>query len=968
MKETIGGPKALARPGDYIIENDQIRVSILGNRPSMGNHTEGGSILDADLQRRNPRYSKGHGNDRLSEIFTSVNLEVARIRGDAGEVKIVQTGKGGGEARICTVGDGRGFISMLDALSGFLGVFRLRTDYILTPGSPALHIRTYVDPSMTVTCDEDMPASLPVRYQDTAIPLIETIMNGGYAAGDFTLFGGAVDVFVPGVGFDEASYVNDLMKDGVNTFVTPIVASYLAGSADGVSYAFMADKGSLSIPMFTGSQTAGFGGYLTAEDLAEGQPFHYDRWLSVGHGDVGTAVEGVLAATGRKRGRIEGWIVERGTGMSLSGVHVFAYKPGEQGPWIQWTSDVGDDTTADGSFGGALPPGRYDLVVHAPGRPASTRVPVTVRQGKTIKVVLESPQPASVAFEIVDETGRLIPAKVSFFTTSGEDVRRPDLGDGRIGGHPAEVTFAPYGTGEVVLPPGNYYAVASRGIEYEIDISHSFELTRDGHVDLDFGLVRSVDTTGWIAADFHVHAMSSPDSGVKLTDRVATFVSEGVEFLASSDHDAITDYRPVIADMDLERWLSSAPGIEVTTIELGHFLGFPLLWDPMADAGGALDWTDLEPREILDGIIDLGAPGGGEPVTFVAHPRDGLLGYFDQYGFDPYAGAPGQAVADPGFLQSGLNDLISSQQFTLGIDAMEILNAKRFEMIRTPTEAELRRAMQDAGSLSTYDILSRTMAEQDALKQGIYTLGEDMEGPLDDWFTLLNLGYRVTALGNSDTHSKTKTEAGCPRNYVQAPTDEPGLLDATSIADAVREGRVVASYGPFIRFSANAWANGPGSTVVDDGQVSLYIEVQSPGWFNVDRVELYENGTLIHEWEIEAPNVDVVNLATEILVTPNKDSWYVVIALGDDDMAPVFTPVDLMPIQLQDIVEGALGEIDIGFDLSGVVGGGAPVPRTFPIHPFALTNPIWIDRDGDGFDPPGLPDWLVHPTPLEEEG
>jgi hypothetical protein len=967
MKETIGGPKSLARPGDFIIENDMIRVAILGERPSMGNHTEGGSILDADLQRRNPRYSKAKANDRLSEVFASVNLEVARIRHDEGEVKIVSKGGNGQSARICTTGDGRGFITMLDALSGFLGEFRIRTDYILAPGSGAIEIRSYVDPSKTVTCDEPMPASLPVRYQDESIPLIEIIMAGGFATGDFTLFGGAVDVFVPGVGFDEATYVNELTKQGVNTFVDPIVAPYLAGSADGVSYAFMADKGSLSIPVFTGSQTAGFGGYLTGDDLAEGQPFHYVRWLSVGHGDVGTALNGVLAATKRKRGHVQGWIVEKGTGLPLSDVHVFAYKPGADGPWAQWTTDVGDDTSKDGSFGGDLPTGRWDLVVHAPGRPEGVKVPITVRKNKTVQVVLESPQPGSVSFEIMDETGRLLPGKVSFFSADGRDVRRPDLGDGRIGGHPAEVTFAPYGTGHIVLPPGTYYAVASRGTEYEVDISHTFELKRDGHVSLDFGLIHSVDTSGWISADFHVHAMPSPDSGVSLEDRVATFVSEGVEFLASSDHDAITDYAPVIGAMDLQRWLSSTPGIEVTTIELGHFLGFPLLWDPMADAGGALDWTDLEPSEILDGIVDLGAPGLGEPVVFVAHPRDGLLGYFDQYGLDPFDGTPNNPKVDPGFLQAGLNELISTEQFTLNLDAMEVLNAKRFEMIRTPTEAELRRAIENPASLTTYDILSRTMEEQQALMDGVYTLGDGMIGPLDDWFTLLNLGYRITALGNSDTHSKTTTEAGCPRNFVQSPTDDPALLDAGSIADAVKEGRVVASYGPFIRFSVNEWANGPGTTVIDNDRISLYIEVQSPGWFDVDRVELYENGTLIHEWEINTPNDDVVNLATEVQHTPEKDSWYVVVALGDDDMSPVFTPVDLMPIQLQDIVEGALGEIDIGFDLSGLVGGGAPVPRTFPIHPFAVTNPVFVDKAGDGFDAPGIPEWLVHPTPLEEE-
>ena len=44
-------------------------------------------------------------------------------------------------------------------------------------------------------------------------------------------------------------------------------------------------------------------------------------------------------------------------------------------------------------------------------------------------------------------------------------------------------------------------------------------------------------------------------------------------------------------------------------------------------------------------------------------------------------------------------------------------------------------------------------------------------------------------------------------------------------------------------------------------------------------------------------------------MTPQQDSWYVVIAMGNDDLAPVFTPVDIMPVQLQDIVDGAVAEI-----------------------------------------------------------
>ena len=66
-------------------------------------------------------------------------------------------------------------------------------------------------------------------------------------------------MFTPGVGFDEDSFVAELAEQGVNTFASPIVVDYLAGTADGVSYAIMADQGRLFVPLFTSSQTAAFG-------------------------------------------------------------------------------------------------------------------------------------------------------------------------------------------------------------------------------------------------------------------------------------------------------------------------------------------------------------------------------------------------------------------------------------------------------------------------------------------------------------------------------------------------------------------------------------------------------------------------------------------------------------------------------------------------------------------------------------
>ena len=162
------------------------------------------------------------------------------------------------------------------------------------------------------------------------------------------------------------------------------------------------------------------------------------------------------------------------------------------------------------------------------------------------------------------------------------------------------------------------------------------------------------------------------------------------------------------------------------------------------------------------------------------------------------------------------------------------------------------------------------------------------------------------------------------------------------------------------------WIDGQpiGSDIVSAGPIEITIEAQAPSWMDLDRVELYENGTLIKEFLLE-DSKDPYRFATSFEHQPTKDSWYVVIASGDGDMAPVFTPVEIPVIDLQLIVIEALTAIN---GVSQFLEPAVPIPRMFPIHPYAITNPIWVDQSGDGFDAPGLPPWLKPPIePASEE-
>jgi hypothetical protein len=961
LTDGIGGIKALAQPGDILLENDRVRFAIAGERISFGPGIDGGSILDADLRRAGSQWSGGHGNDRLSELVSTVNLFVPGVVAEGGTVSILEDT---GEAAIVRVSAPMTpFLDLVKPLVSTGGGVRpgwVVTDYILRPKEQWLTIRTTVG---LAAAEIQPPIDGPVvPGLEGPESIVGQALLGGLALGDFVHLGGNVDVFASEVGFHELGAVYDAQQAGRNLFIEPLAVDLVGGTSDGVSYGIAVLDGKLLLPLVASSQTAAIGGMVSVEEVDASLPgatWTYERIFVVGHGDMGSVLDVVLEARGTKRARVRGHVVEEGTGKPLSGVQVLVYKAGGERPYSEWRTDVGlEDNQLDGSFSGLLAEGDWELQVHEKGRPSGPRIAIAVTDGSPTDLTLAARRTGEVLFRIVDEAGLPIPGKVTVFTEDGSSVLDPILGDGFIGGDPAAVVFAGHGMAEVQLPPGAYVAYATHGPEYEL--GHAvFDVDVSRPVEIELQVVHSVDTAGWISADFHVHADPSFDSGVSLRDRVITMAAEGVEFLVSSDHDQIVDYAPVIEDLGLEQWVQSAIGLEVTPMEAGHYLGFPLDHDFLEEAGGAMDWTGMIPREILDGIKELGA----DPVTIVAHPRDGILGYFDQFGFDPYSGTPGNAVANPGTSAATNPFFFKSQFFSLEFDALEILNGKRYDFIRTPTQSELDQHAA-TGDVSVYQILSRTDAEQAALVAGEEGLGFGIKGQVDDWFSLLNLGYKHTALGNSDTHGKTTVEAGCPRNWVMAPTDNPAFLTAEDVAEAVRKHQVVLSYGPFISLYAEGDQPIGSEISVDDGVVTLDIEVRSPSWFDVDRVELYENGTQIQSWTVTTPNVDTVNFLASVDIAGEADAWYVVIAVGNDSLEPLFTPVDIPPIQLQDVVAEAITVVPA---LAALAGDPVPIPRDGAVVPFAMTNPIWVDRDGGGFDAPGLPEWLSAPVePVSE--
>jgi hypothetical protein len=467
------------------------------------------------------------------------------------------------------------------------------------------------------------------------------------------------------------------------------------------------------------------------------------------------------------------------------------------------------------------------------------------------------PVEGSLAYEVRDaESGELIPAKLTLVGAAGShdpEFTRGDIGrqeDGAVLAY--NRVFSLTGVGVHRVPFGTYDVHVSRGPEWTKVVVPKLKIDRKP-AEIRIELKHVVDTTGWISADFHVHAAGSADSRVPMRERVFEFVSDGVEIITSTDHNVVSDYGPAIQEAGAGKYLASLIGDEVTTAGWGHFGAFPLPQQLTSAGHGAVQVRGRTAAAILRGLREQ-VPGA---LINVHHPRlDPGVGYFLIGRFDD------------------ATDTARTPGFSFDFDALEVMNG-----------------YQDPDRRS----VDRTVA---------------------DWFALLNHGHLVTATGNSDTHHLTYNLGGYPRNYVYLDEDRPELVTPAAIARSVRERHVLITTGPFVRLRVGGGRIGD-IVPAKGGRAKVEIEVQAAPWVAVSRVTLYVNGREAKRYAVP-PMPDAVRLRTTYDLSVSRDSWVAVRVDGDGFLTPV-------------------------------VGDG----RRFAVRPFALTNPVFLDVDGNGaFDPP----------------
>ncbi len=190
-----------------------------------------------------------------------------------------------------------------------------------------------------------------------------------------------------------------------------------------------------------------------------------------------------------------------------------------------------------------------------------------------------------------------------------------------------------------------------------------------------------------------------------------------------------------------------------------------------------------------------------------------------------------------------------------------------------------------------------------------------LDAVLADWFAFLDRGRRITATGNSDTHHLTFNLGGYPRNYVRV--DATGADTAAAVIAAVRGQRAFFTTGPIVDVHVGDVGLG-GVARGQHGLIDLTVTVRAASWMDVDTLTVYVGGKVVVTRPITGTHDPRFTAVLPLAVL--RDTYVVVRVSGQRPMAPI------------------VGD-EVGFRVT----------------PLAVTNPIWIDADGDGAITPLVP-------------
>ncbi|MFT3765887.1 MAG: CehA/McbA family metallohydrolase [Minicystis sp.] len=434
--------------------------------------------------------------------------------------------------------------------------------------------------------------------------------------------------------------------------------------------------------------------------------------------------------------------------------------------WVHGLDDKGQyltraRTDATGAFTLHAPPGQaIKIVPQKQGYPTHPGADVAADAGTA--ALAFDPHATLHVVAVDEDLGTPVPARIQVIPAlpgpaTPEAYGVLDEVNGRLWQE-----LAVTGDATLVVPPGQHRIIVSHGYEWEL-YDNTVTVAAGEKAEVTAAIAHSVDSTGAMCADFHIHSIFSADSNDSVEHKVKGAIADGLDIPVSSEHEWVIDFQPVIEKLGLTKWAFGMPSSELTTFKWGHFGVVPIIPKPSVKNHGAVDWIGKSPAETFAAAHALPE----SPVLIINHPRSsGFGGYFSSAAYDRK------------------NDVGDPALWSTDFEAIEVFNDSDFEDNRTASVA--------------------------------------------DWFSMLNHGRTVWAVGSSDSHHLRTSPVGYPRTCLRFGHDDPKQLTPLVVRDAVAKGASTISGGLYMTVVG---PNGerPGEKVTAaDGQATFLVTVEAP--------------------------------------------------------------------------------------------------------------------------------------------
>ena len=781
VEDTLPGEAAVGTAGDLLLANDRAAFVITDAEEQSTYWYYGGALADAVTVD-----GCAPGEDKLDElgvVFAMPDIfqfEQSILRAfKADTVEVVNDGSNGQAAIVRARGS--------DAIHWLV-------EHTLIKAAASSGGRPFSGPfGATIILDY-------VLEPDSAVLQIDiTVFNSGdapFQIADATLlqFGETLDAF------SFTSDRVDLAGLGLDAGLPWLLASDGAGA-----YALGMEGANLATVTFSGVQVGvDLNQLQDGFSLAVGESGTLTRYFAVGDGDGATAFEPLLERNPlpirdqpAEAAVIEGTLVDP-SGVPTPSTLLVQAQTGDS----DWGTLYRATTDEQGAFRAVVPafdpPWSFRLVAEGDGRDDAEPVDVTAGQSG-VELALQSYGGLTYA---ITADGAPSPGKLVVVRDDGS--RR---------------TFWLSGEGSLGVPPGTWDWTVTRGYEFT-PARGTVVIPDDGEASIDAVLSRTLDTTGWISVDTHVHSSDSPDSRMDQAVQLAHAAAHGLDIVVHTEHENIVDRSTVPAEAGLDAWVNSVIGEEVTSVAVEHMTMFPAEPDG-SPRGGYVEWYGMNIEELF-AAMRARSDGG---VNLINHPS-----WLNDIGWDRVAGAP---TTDPGLLGFASTDPLWSWD----LDGMEVMN-------------------------------------------GHGNIFIDGNRRFDDWMSMVNTGKKMIAVGCSDDHGGDSV--GFPRTYVRAPSDAPAELDIAALTTSFQVGQAVVSAGAFASISIDG--AGPGEQVTDtDGTVDLSLQIQALPEIDVTHFVVFVNCDQVASVLAPTPDA-LIKYEGTVSVPVSGDSHVVVAAFGAEPL------------------------------------------------------------------------------------